>query len=203
MSPPPSPAAEKPRLNSLPVRPHLIGIDDGPFDKDADPVTPIIGVVMEGPDLVEGVAMTSFPIDGAAVTDFLAEWIRGLRFRPGLHGIILGGITIAGLAVVDIERLSQTLELPAMVVNRKDPREHRLAGALESAGLADRLAVVDRTPPSLAVSDGLYLACAGASPEEATRLIEASRRKGEMPEPLRLAHLIAAAVVRGEARGRV
>ena len=90
-----------------------------------------------------------------------------------------------------------------MVVNRKDPREHRLAGALESAGLADRLAVVDRTPPSLPVSNGLYLACAGTSREEATRLIEASRRKGEMPEPLRLAHLIASAVVRGESRGRV
>jgi len=185
------------------VRPHLIGIDDGPFDKDTDPVTPIVGVVMEGSDLVEGVAMTSFPIDGAGVTDFLVEWIRGLRFRAGLQGIVLGGITIAGLAVVDVERLSRALKLPAMVVNRKDPREHRLAGALESADLADRLAVVDRTPPSLPVSNGLYLACAGTSPEEATRLIEASRRKGEMPEPLRLAHLIAAAVVRGESRGRV
>jgi endonuclease V-like protein UPF0215 family len=185
------------------VRPHLIGIDDGPFDKDADTVTPIVGVVMEGSDLVEGVAMTSFPIDGAEVTDFLTEWIHSLRFRPGLQGIVLGGITIAGLAVVDMERLSTALGLPVLVLNRKDPRNHRLAGALKSAGLADRLEVVDRTPPSLSVSNGLYLACAGTSPEEATRLIDASRRKGEMPEPLRLAHLIASAVVRGESRGRV
>jgi endonuclease V-like protein UPF0215 family len=185
------------------VRPHLIGIDDGPFEKDTDPVTPIVGVVMEGSDLVEGVAMTSFPIDGAGVTDFLAAWIQSLRFRPGLQGIVLGGITIAGLAVVDVERLSQALELPVMVLNRKDPREHRLAGALESAGLTDRLEVVDRTPLSRPVSNGLYLACAGTSPEEAARLIGASRRKGEMPEPLRLAHLIASAVVRGESRGRV
>jgi len=185
------------------VRPHLIGIDDGPFEKDADAVTPIVGVVMEGSDLVEGVAMTSFPIDGAGVTDFLATWIQGLRFRPGLQGIVLGGITIAGLAVVDVERLSRALELPVLVLNRKDPRNHRLGAALESAGLADRLEAVDRTPPSFPVSDGLYLACAGASPEEAARLIGATRRKGEMPEPLRLAHLIASAVVRGESKGRV
>jgi endonuclease V-like protein UPF0215 family len=185
------------------MRPHLIGIDDGPFEKDADPVTPIVGVVMEGSDLVEGVAMTRFPIDGAGITDFLAAWIQGLRFRPGLQGVVLGGITIAGLAVVDVERLSSALELPVMVVNRKDPRDHRLAGALESAGLADRLEVVDRTPRSHPVSNGLYLACAGTSPEEAARLIDASRRKGEMPEPLRMAHLIASAVVRGESRGRV
>ncbi len=185
------------------MRPHLIGIDDGPFDKHADAVTPIVGVVMEGSDLVEGVAMTRFPIDGAGVTDFLAEWIGGLRFLPGLQGIVLGGITIAGLAVVDVERLSEALGLPVLVLNRKDPRSHRLAGALSSAGLADRLEVVDRTPPSLPVSDGLYLACAGASPEAAARLVDASRRKGEMPEPLRLAHLIASATVRGESRGRV
>jgi endonuclease V-like protein UPF0215 family len=185
------------------VRPHLIGIDDGPFEKHADAVTPIVGVVMEGSDLVEGVAMTDFPIDGAEVTSFLAEWIQSLRFRPGLHGVVLGGITIAGLAVVDVVRLSEVLELPVLVLNRKDPRNHRLAGALESAGFSERLAVVDRTPPSLAVSDGLFLACAGASPEEAARLIDASRRKGEMSEPLRLAHLIASAVVRGESRGRV
>ena len=69
------------------MRPHLIGIDDGPFDKDADAVTPIVGVVMEGPDLVEGVAVTRFPIDGSGVTDFLAAWIAGLRFLPGLQGV--------------------------------------------------------------------------------------------------------------------
>jgi endonuclease V-like protein UPF0215 family len=185
------------------VRPHLIGIDDGPFEKDTDPVTPIVGVVMEGSDLVEGVAITSFPIDGAGVTDFLAEWIQGLRFRPGLQGIVLGGITIAGLAVIDVERLSEALDLPVLVLNRKDPRNHRLASALGSAGLADRLEVVDRTPPSLALRCGLYLACAGTTPEEAVALIDATRRKGEMPEPFRLAHLIASAVVRGESRGRV
>ena len=185
------------------MRPHLIGIDDGPFEKHADAMTPIVGVVMEGPDLVEGVAMTRFSIDGAEVTDFLVRWIQSLRFRPGLQGIVLGGITIAGLAVVDMGRLSEALELPVLVVNRKDPRNHRLAGALESAGLAERLALVDRTPPSISVSGGLYLACAGTTPEEATLLIDASRRKGEMPEPLRLAHLIASAVVRGESRGRV
>ena len=185
------------------VRPHLIGVDDGPFEKHADAVTPIVGVVMEGPDLVEGVAITDFPIDGADVTDFLAEWIRGLRFRPGLQGLVLGGITIAGLAVVDVVRLSELLELPVLVLNRKDPRNHRLSGALESAGFSERLEVVDRTPPSLSVTDGLFLACAGTSPDEAVRLIDASRRKGEMPEPLRLAHLIACAVVRGESRGRV
>ena len=61
-----------------------------------------MGVVMEGADLVEGVAITRFPVDGDAVTEFLGRWVRDLRFHAGLQGIVLGGITIAGLGVVDV-----------------------------------------------------------------------------------------------------
>jgi endonuclease V-like protein UPF0215 family len=35
-------------------RPHILGIDDGPFAKGATREVAIVGVVMEGPDLVEG-----------------------------------------------------------------------------------------------------------------------------------------------------
>ena len=34
-------------------RPHVLGIDDGPFDKSTDTTVPIVGVMMEGADLVE------------------------------------------------------------------------------------------------------------------------------------------------------
>ena len=36
----------------------------------------------------------------------------------------------------------------------------------------------------------------------AAALVAASRRKADLPEPLRLAHLIARAVATGESRGR-
>ena len=81
-------------------RPHVLGIDDGPFEKRQREPVPIVGVMMEGADLVEVIAITGFPVDGAEATAFLAEWIRGLRLRPTLQGIALGGITIAGLGVV-------------------------------------------------------------------------------------------------------
>ena len=66
----------------LPPRPHLLGIDDGPFEKRVSSHTPLVGVPMEGPDLVEAVATTTFPVDGDDVTGFLADWVEGLRFRP-------------------------------------------------------------------------------------------------------------------------
>jgi endonuclease V-like protein UPF0215 family len=185
------------------MRPHLLGIDDGPFVVGASRATPIVGVMTEGCDVVEAVAATSFPIDGDGVTAFLAEWIAGLRLRPAAQAIVIGGVTIAGLAVVDVAALADAAGLPVLAVSRRDPRRHRVADALRAAGLDDRLAVLARTPAAEPTAHGLYVACAGTTPAHARALVAASVGKAAVPEPLRLAHLIARAIATGESRGRV
>jgi endonuclease V-like protein UPF0215 family len=182
-------------------RPHLLGIDDGPFVKRRSPDTPIVGVMMEGHDLVEAVAVTRFPIDGDGATEFLGDWVAGLRFASALHGMLLGGITIAGLGIVDVGALAARLAVPVLVVNRREPRDEPLVAALEAAGLGPRIPVVRGAPIAARVADGLYLSCAGVEPLEAAGLVLAARHKSLLPEPLRLAHLIAAALVGGESRG--
>jgi endonuclease V-like protein UPF0215 family len=183
-------------------RPHLVGIDDGAFEKWSDTDVPIVAVMMEGADLVEGVAIARFPVDGDDATGFLARWIGTLRFRPALQGVVLGGITIAGLGLIDVEALARALALPVLVANRRDPTDHRLERALRAAGLDARLEIVARCPTAVQVSDGLWLACAGIDPKAGAALAAAAKRKAELPEPLRVAHLIARAVATGESRGR-
>lgn len=185
------------------ARPHLLGIDDGPFEKRQSDRVPIVGVLMEGPDRVESVVLTRFPVDGEGVNAFLEKWISGLRLRPTLQGLVLGGITIAGLAVVDIAALSRALELPVLAVTRHDPARHRLHDALSAAGLAERLAIIERTAPAFRAEPGLWLAHAGIDREAACAMLLATRGKAKFPEPLRVAHLIARALVSGESRGRV
>jgi endonuclease V-like protein UPF0215 family len=162
----------------------------------------LVAVIMEGSDLVEGVAVTRFPVDGPEVTSFLAEWIRELRFRPALQGILLGGITIAGLGVIDLVELAERTEVPVISVNRRDPRDHQLERALRAAGLEERLAIVERTPSAVRPGTRVYLSCAGTTPKEAAAMVRSSTRKSDLPEPLRLAHLIARAVTTGQSRGR-
>ncbi|MEE9606744.1 MAG: DUF99 family protein [Myxococcota bacterium] len=183
-------------------RPHVLGIDDGPFEKRVSESVPLVGVTMEGADLVEAVAVTTFPVDGEGATDFLADWIGGLRVRPALQGIFFSGVTLAGLAVVDVEALAGRLGVPVLIVNRRNPENHRLAEALRAAGLEHRLAIVERTPAAFSVQRRLFAAQAGSDRQTATELVCATRRKSELPEPLRLAHLIARAIVMGESRGR-
>src|SRR5262249_56567514 len=118
--------------------PQRLGIDDGAFDKRLDRDVPIVAVMMEAADLVEGVALERFAVDGDDATGFLARWVEAMRFRPALQGIVLGGITIAGLGVVDVEELASASDLPVLVVNRRDPADHRLPHAPPAPGLAQR-----------------------------------------------------------------
>ncbi len=185
-----------------PPRPHVLGIDDGPFEKGQRDPVPLVAVMMEGADLVESVAIDCFPVDGDGVTEHLARWIQGLRAFPALQAVLLGGITIAGLAVVDVHALRARLGLPVLVITRRDPARSRVGEALKAAGCADRLEIVDRTPPAVAFDEGLFVAVSGTTPNEAARILKSTLRKASFPEPLRIAHLVARAIVDGESKGR-
>lgn len=184
-------------------RPHLLGIDDSPFRKGQPDPVPIVGVTMEGADLVEAIAVTHFPVDGEGATEFLAGWVRGLRVCASLQGVVLGGITLAGLAVVDLRALAADLALPVLAVTRRAPVNADLAAALRAAGFPQRAALVERTPRARPLGAGLHLACAGVGPARAAQLARATLRKAQLPEPLRVSHLVGAALARGESRGRV
>ena len=164
---------------------------------------PIISVAMEGHDVIESVALGEFPVDGDGATEYLVSWIAGLRTQPMLQAVILGGITIAGLGIIDVTALAERLGLAVLVVTRHNPARSELADAVKAAGLLDRLTLLERTPRAYGISEGLYLAHAGVPRVEAERLLMATLGKAKLPEPLRVAHLIGQAIVLRESRGRV
>jgi len=109
-----------------------------------------------------------------------------------------------GVAVVDRGGARRSgWRSPVLAVTRHDTADSELADALRAAGLKDRLAILERTPPAEPMGRGLYVAWAGADAFEARQLVQATLNKSRLPEPLRIAHLIGAALVRGQSRGRV
>ena len=184
-------------------RPHTLGVDDAPFEKRQARPVPVVAVAMEGNDLIESIALGEFPVDGDGATKYLASWISGLRARPMLQAVILGGITIAGLGLIDVTDLAQRLGLAVLVVTRNNPARSELASALEAARLPDRLSLLERIPRAYGFGNGLYLAHAGATRVAAEQLLTATLGKAKLPEPLRVAHLIGQAIVLRESRGRV
>jgi endonuclease V-like protein UPF0215 family len=89
-----------------------------------------------------------------------------------------------------------------VIVNRRKPGNQRLTEALESASLGHRRAILERAPTAQCVNGRIYAASAGGNWEACAALVRATLGKSDLPEPLRLAHLIARAIVKGESRGR-
>ncbi len=48
----------------------------------------------------------------------------------------------------------------------------------------------------------MYIKCTGVSLEEAKEIINISTIRGVIPEPIRVAHLIASGITRGESYGK-
>ncbi len=117
--------------------------------------------------------------------------------------MILGGITLAGLGTVDVAVLATRLGVPVLSVTRRDPIGSRLDDALRAGGFDERLAITRAAPQAFRLREGLFIAHAGIDREGARRITRATLGKSNVPEPLRVAHLVARALVCGESRGRV
>jgi endonuclease V-like protein UPF0215 family len=180
--------------------PHAIGIDDGPFVKHVDASVMIVGAVSSGPSQVEGFLTARLPVDGDQPTAHLADWIRASRFAPLIRVIFLRGITIAGLSVIDLPDLAARTRLPVIAASKTLPEESTLGRALDAAGFADRKIIVARAGPAFRWRH-LVIEAAGIAADEARHFLDLFAGKSDFPEPVRLAHLVARAVVDGESKG--
>ncbi len=189
------------------VKPHVrvLGIDDGPFSF-GDARAPLVGAVVRLPNYVEGLMVRSVGVDGTDANDRIVEMLASSRYRDGLKLAMLDGAALGGFNVVDIGELAERTGVPFATVTRDPPDMAKIEKALKANfdDWKERLAVLKRH--KLRELDTghkpLFAACAGIDFAEASEIIRASVVRGALPEPLRIAHLIAAAFAKGESRGR-
>jgi endonuclease V-like protein UPF0215 family len=125
--------------------------------------------------------------------------IRGSRFWAHGHAVLLQGVTVAGFNVVDLPALHAAVDRPVLVVARYQPDLPRIRRALR--GGARTWALIEAAGPMEPVR-GVWIQRAGLSPTEAADLMAATTVHGNVPAPLRLAHLIAGGVTDGHSRDR-
>jgi endonuclease V-like protein UPF0215 family len=149
-----------------------------------------------------GVLSRWITVDGTDATDAMIDAIRSSRFKD-LRVILLKGITYAGFNVVDLERLHRETGLPVVVVVRKRPDLWAMEAALRKhfPDAGERLGLLKKAPPLVEViPEKLYFQAVGVNEKTAAEIIRVTTRTGLNPEPLRLAHMIASAVMTGESR---
>ena len=170
-----------------------MGIDDGPQNAR----TLLVGVVMRK-DRVEGIMSARATLDGYNATEKMEKIARG-RFYPQLRCVFLDGVAVAGFNLVNFHELSRNLALPVIVCTSNRPQPGKFGEALarwpRKARQWERIAV-----PAHRLG-GIWYQFAGCTQHQARSMITQFQVHSEIPEPLRLAHLIAAGIEAGESKG--
>lgn len=203
---------------------NVIGFDDGPFPREHRGDVLLVGAVCAGTRL-DGVLASHVRRDGADATRRVIDAIRGSQFVTQVQAILFQGIAMGGFNVVDIQGLHREMGVPVLVVMRRSPDmlgveralfsgappgRPRVKGAarkwglIQAAGAIEPLGRTSRTRATGLRGEGprLWVQRAGLTMEEARRLVAATTLHGNVPEPVRLAHLIAGGIVTGKSRGR-
>lgn len=170
----------------------VIGFDDSPYTRP-DGRVPVVGVHMRGGAYVEGILATDVERDGNDATNRVARCVgeSGLR---GVKALLLDGASFAGFNVVDLDGLHQETGIPCLAFTKGLPDVESMRRALRNvpdpeakwALLSRRRTEMVRTATS-----PLTLSYAGMDRAQAAELLALTTVRGLVPEPLRIAHLVA------------
>jgi uncharacterized protein len=181
---------------------NVVGFDDFPFPRSHRGDVQVVGAVFSGLRL-DGILSGRIRRDGANATHRLADLVSGSKFAPQVQLVMLQGIALGGFNVVDIHGLHRLLSVPVLVVARHAPRMEAIKEALLTRvpGGKRKWVLIERAGPMEPV-EGVFVQRAGLSLEIAREILRRFSVYGNIPEPLRVAHLIAGGVATGESRGR-
>ncbi|MCD6467826.1 MAG: DUF99 family protein [Thermoplasmata archaeon] len=183
----------------------VIGIDDGPFTFDQKKVV-VVGVVMRGSGYIEGVLKEEVTVDGDDATGVLVGMINRTRHHDQLRAVMLDGVALGGFNVVDVDMLYRETGIPVVTLTRDPPDFDSMKKTLRSKFVDwEKRWEVIKSNVLFEVKtkhNPVYVSSSGVSREETEEIIRMFTIRGVVPEPLRVAHLIASAIVRGESYGK-
>ncbi len=183
----------------------LLGIDDSPFTF-LEKYCTIIGVIMRGGEYIECILRSQISIDGDDATNVCINMIENTRYKKQLKAMLLDGIALGGFNIVDIEEVYFKTNIPIITITRDKPDFDKIKKALlknfqdwerryNLMKKGDLYKVKTKHNP-------IYIKCVGMSVDEAKEIIKLSTIRGVIPEPIRVAHLIASGITRGESYGK-
>ncbi|MBO8182078.1 MAG: DUF99 family protein [Archaeoglobus sp.] len=162
----------------------------------------VVGCVTAG-TLPEGFMFDRIKIDGMDSTEKIVAMVKRSKFREQIKCIFLSGLTLGGFNTVNISRLNEETAIPVVVVMRRQPDFDAIKKALENVSeKEERWKAIEAAGEVFRVGK-VYVQLKGCSAEDAESFLKLSTAESHVPEPLRLAHMVATAIVHGESRGKV
>ncbi|MCK5025921.1 MAG: DUF99 family protein [Nanoarchaeota archaeon] len=178
----------------------IVGFDDSPFNKFKDKDLLVVGTVMRGGSSINGIMSTRVQVDGNDATTKLICLIKKSKFRTQLKAILLDGIAFGGFNIIDMHKLHKKTGIPVIVIIRRLPDFENIMQILEKIGKKSRIKLIEKAGKAVKIGK-IYTQHAGCDMDYVKQVIRIATINAEIPEPLRISHLISAGIVRGESKG--
>lgn len=171
----------------------VVGVEDGSFQKGITPKALLAVVLLKGLK-IESVKIARITVDGLDATEKLSEILGEWKFEA----VLLAGVSFAGFNVIDPAAIHEEFGKPVIIISRTKPNNKSVKRALErhfedwrsrwnvfeNLGLVHKVVVAASGPP-------VYVETVGVHVEWAGKLIQALSVCSRIPEPIRVARLIA------------
>ena len=178
----------------------VLGVDDGVFTPHTKGLVTVVGVVFRGGYWLDGVMHTKVRVDGFDATRKIASMVLNSPHYKQLRVMMLNGVTLAGFNVVDIMKLNEKTGLPVMAVARQKPNFAEIRSALHNLPRSEaRWSLISNAGavlevPTRSKKNRLYVQIAGILEEDARKILELTSTRSDIPEALRVAHLVASGI---------
>jgi hypothetical protein len=183
----------------------ILGIDDSALISDD---ILIVGAFFRGGQWLDGVMRSRIRRDGMDATEKIAEMVTSSKHYGQIKVIMLDGVTYGGFNPVDIVSLYEGTKIPVIVIMREVPDLDKIKDALSNLPDTDgrfqvilRAGAITRTVSKDALNP-IFIQCAGIDAVKAGEVVRLSSTRSNVPEPLRVAHMIATGMICGESRGK-
>lgn len=161
----------------------------------------LVGAIFRGGQFLDGMLSCRVAKDGMDATEKIASSILRSRHYDQLSLIMLDGISVAGLNIVDLAALSRETRLPVLAVQRTRPDIGTFVAALKRLGHYEKRLQAVKGAGKIFSHGGICYQKSGLSNGECREILDLTCTRAKVPEPLRVAHLIASGLS-GESRGR-
>ncbi len=169
-----------------------IGIGCCGFRKGIDKFVPLIIMITKGILPLE-LIIKNIEVDGIDATDRIIEVLSEKKIDKGV--IMARSIPIAGFNIIDANRIYNEVHLPTIFILERKPDMSAVRQALQKhfSDWRERLAILEsiKIEEVETLKGTFILGSFGIDINEVKRIIEITTIFGKIPEPLRLARMIA------------
>ncbi|MGQ9551902.1 MAG: endonuclease dU [Candidatus Bathycorpusculaceae bacterium] len=170
-----------------------MGVEDGSFRKGVAEKALLV-VVLFSELRIDAVKVCTITVDGIDATEKLVALLKDWDF----DALMLSGVSFAGFNVIDAETVSKRLNVPVIIICRTKPDNRSVKRALqrhfedwkvrwtvfESLGKVHKITTLGGASP-------IYVETVRANIEWVYKLLNALAVCSRVPEPIRVARLIA------------